>query len=51
MNNYNDELMRYEEAAEDQYDDYDNDDMYDDEDEDDFDSGFEGLEDGYDEEY
>ncbi|WP_339625459.1 hypothetical protein [uncultured Winogradskyella sp.] len=50
MSDYNDELMRYEEAAEDQYDDYDNDDMYDDE-EDDFDSGFEGLEDGYDEEY
>ncbi len=50
MSDYNDELMRYEEAAEDQYDDYDNDDMYDDE-EDDFDSGFEGLEDGYDDEY
>ena len=49
--NYNDELMRYEEAAEDQYDDYDNEDMYDDEEEDDFDSGFEGLEDGYDDEY
>ncbi|WP_010520463.1 hypothetical protein [Aquimarina agarivorans] len=42
---YNDELMRYEEAAEDQYDDYDG---YDDEDEDDFDSGFEGAEDEYD---
>lgn len=51
MKDYNDELMRYEEAAEDQYDDYDNDDMYDDEEEDDFDSGFEGLEDGYDDEY
>ena len=50
MSDYNDELMRYEEAAEDQYDDYDNDEMYDDE-EDDFDSGFEGLEDGYDDEY
>ncbi|WP_281778090.1 hypothetical protein [Croceibacter atlanticus] len=50
MKDYNDELMRYEEAAEDQYDDYDNDEMYDDE-EDDFDTGFEGLEDGYDEEY
>jgi hypothetical protein len=49
--NYNDELMRYEEAAEDQYDDYDNEDMYDEEEEDDFDTGFEGLEDGYDEEY
>ena len=46
MSDYNDELMRYEEAAEDQYDDYDNDDMYDDmEGEDDFDTGFEGLED------
>ena len=46
---YDDELMRYEEAAEDQFDDYDND--YD---EDDFDTGFEGMEDdydGYDEEY
>ena len=50
MKDYNDELMRYEEAAEDQYDDYDNDEMYDDE-EDEFDTGFEGLEDGYDEEY
>ncbi|MEQ3656512.1 MAG: hypothetical protein ABNH00_11665 [Dokdonia sp.] len=50
MSDYNDELMRYEEAAEDQYDDYDNDELYDDE-EDDFDSGFEGLEDGYDDEY
>ncbi len=50
MSDYNDELMRYEEAAEDQYDDYDNNEMYDDE-EDDFDSGFEGMEDGYDEEY
>lgn len=36
MTDYNDELARYEEAAEDQYDD--------------FDTGFEGLEDGYDEE-
>ena len=52
MSDYNDELMRYEEAAEDQYDDYDydNDEMYD-EDEDDFDSGFEGLEDGYEDQY
>jgi hypothetical protein len=50
MSDYNDELMRYEEAAEDQYDDYNNDDIYDDE-EDDYDSGFEGLEDGYDDEY
>jgi len=47
MEDYNDDLMRYEEAAEDQYDDYDG---YDD-DEDDFDTGFEGLEDGYDDEY
>ncbi|TGV03626.1 hypothetical protein [Flavivirga rizhaonensis] len=51
MSDYNDELMRYEDAAEDQYDDFDNDeDMYDDE-EDDFETGFDGLEDGYDEEY
>ncbi len=53
MNDYNDELMHYEEAAEDQYDDYD--DAYDEDDEDDFDSGFEGLEDdyieGYEEDY
>ncbi len=48
MTDYNDELMRYEEAAEDQYDDYDS---YDDEDEDDFDSGFEGAEDGYDDDF
>ncbi|WP_430409237.1 hypothetical protein [Kordia sp.] len=48
---YEDELMRYEEAAEDQYDDYDNDEIYD---EDDFDTGFEGMDDdydGYDDEY
>lgn len=48
---YEDELMRYEEAAEDQYDDFDNDDIYE---EDDFDTGFEGMEDeydGYDDEY
>ena len=45
MTDYNDELMRYEEAAEDQYDDYDG---YDEE-EDDFDSGFEGEDDGDDE--
>ena len=51
MSNYNDELMRYEEDAEDQYDDFDDDgDMYDDA-EDDFETGFDGLEDGYDEEY
>lgn len=50
MSDYNDELLRYEEAAEEQYDDYDNDELYDD-DEDDFDSGFEGLEDGYDDDY
>ncbi len=42
---YEDELMRYEEAAEDQYDDYDSDEIYD---EDDFDTGFEGMEDDYD---
>lgn len=47
MADYNDELMRYEEAAEDQFDDYDG---YDD-DEDDFDTGFEGLEDGYDDDF
>lgn len=54
MKDYNDELMRYEEDAENQYDDYEDEedfDDYDDEDEDDFDSGFEGMEDGYDEEY
>lgn len=47
---YEDELMRYEESAEDQYDDYD-DGIYD---EDDFDTGFEGMDDeyvGYDDEY
>jgi len=42
---YNDELMRYEQAAEDQFDDYDNE-IY--EEEDDFDTGFEGLEEEYD---
>ncbi|TPN87137.1 hypothetical protein [Aquimarina algicola] len=54
MNDY-DELMRYQDDAEDRFDDYDGDmdmhdgyDDYDDEDEDDFDSGFEGNEDGYD---
>lgn len=50
--NYNDELMRYQDDAEDRYDDYDGDmevyDGYDDEEEDDFDTGFEGNEDGYD---
>lgn len=51
MSDYNDELMRYEEDAENQYDDYDNDeDMYDD-DEDDFETGLDGMEDGYDDEY
>ncbi|WP_027393154.1 hypothetical protein [Aquimarina latercula] len=51
---YNDELMRYQDDAEDRYDDYDGDmemhDGYDDyeDEEDDFDSGFEGNEDGYD---
>ncbi|WP_010182452.1 hypothetical protein [Aquimarina agarilytica] len=48
MTDYNDELARYEEAAEDQFDDYDS---YEDE-EDDFDTGFEGLdEDGYDDDF
>jgi len=46
--NYEDELMRYEEAAEDQYDDYDSEEIYD---EDDFDTGFEGIEDEYDDFY
>ncbi|EDP96528.1 hypothetical protein U8527_10460 [Kordia algicida OT-1] len=49
---YEDELMRYQEAAEDQYDDYDSDEIYDEED--DFDTGFEGMDDdyvGYDDEY
>lgn len=41
---YDDELMRYEEAAEDRFDDYDND-IYD---EDDFDTGFEGIDEDYD---
>ncbi|QKX04144.1 hypothetical protein HN014_04220 [Aquimarina sp. TRL1] len=52
---YNDELMRYQDDAEDRYDDYDGDmemhdgyNDYDDEDDYDFDSGFEGNEDGYD---
>lgn len=48
--NYEDELMRYQDAAEDQFDNYE-DDIYD---EDDFDTGFEGLEeeyDGYDDEF
>ena len=55
--NYNDELMRYQDDAEDRYDDYDGDmemyDGYDDyeDDEDDFDTGFEGNEDAYDDEY
>ncbi|WP_025741909.1 hypothetical protein [Aquimarina pacifica] len=54
MSDYNDELMRYQNDAEDHFDDYDSGDMeiydgYDDqEDEDDFDSGFEGNEDAYD---
>lgn len=53
MNDY-DELMRYQDDAEDHFDDYDGDmdmhDGYDDyeDEEDDFDSGFEGNEDGYD---
>ena len=41
MNPYNDELMAYEDDAEDRYDDYDG---YE---EDDFDTGFEGNEDSY----
>jgi hypothetical protein len=41
---YEDELYRYEEAAEDQFDNFD-DDIYD---EDDFETGFEGLEEDYD---
>ena len=41
MNPYNDELMAYEDDAEDRYDDYDG---YE---EDDFDTGFEGHEDSY----
>lgn len=49
---YNDELMRYQDDAEDRYDDYDGEmevyDDYDEEEEDDFDSGFEGSEDDYD---
>ena len=47
MSNYNDELMRYQDDAEDRYDDYDGDmyDGYDDDDEDDY--GFEGIEDDY----
>jgi len=53
--NYNDELMRYQDDAEDRYDDYDGEmdiyDGYDDDYEDDFDTGFEGNEDAYDEEY
>ncbi|WP_452222137.1 hypothetical protein [Lacinutrix salivirga] len=52
MKDYNDELMRYEEDAENQYDDYDDGEDFDDyDDEDDFDTGFEGIEDGYDDEY
>lgn len=45
MRDYDDELMDYEEDAEDRYDDYDYEDEY--EEEDDFDSGFEGHEDSY----
>lgn len=47
MRDYDEELMRYQDAAEAQYDDYDDEDY--DEDEDDY--GFEGLEDDYEEEY
>ena len=48
--NYEDELMRYQQAAEDQFDNY-GEEIYD---EDDFDTGFEGLEeeyDGYDDDF
>ncbi len=43
--NYEDEMMRYEDDAEDQYDNYYEDEYY--EDEDNFDTGFEGNEDAY----
>lgn len=48
--NYSDELERYQDEAEDRYDDYDS--HPDDEvwEEDEFDTGFEGVEDGYDDE-
>ncbi len=47
---YNDELMRYQDDAEDRYDDYQGmDGGYDEED--DFETGIDGLEDGYDDEY
>ncbi|MEO9870363.1 MAG: hypothetical protein ABJQ69_03610 [Ekhidna sp.] len=57
-----DELMDYENEAEDRYDDYDEDyedgydedyedEYYEDEEEDDFDTGFEGRDDGYDDDY
>lgn len=46
MRDYDDELMDYEEDAEDRYDDYDYEDEYYD-DEDDFDTGLEGREDSY----
>ncbi|TPN85802.1 hypothetical protein [Aquimarina algicola] len=48
---YNDELMRYQDDAEDRYDDYhDVEDMYDayEDEEDDFENGLEGMEDDYD---
>ncbi|MCB9448683.1 MAG: hypothetical protein H6585_10100 [Flavobacteriales bacterium] len=48
----NEEIMAYEDDAEDRFDDFvdEEEDFYG-EDEDDFDTGFEGLEDGYDDEY
>ena len=48
MRDYDEEILGYEDDAEDRYDDYDN---YEDEYEDDFDTGFEGHEDSYDEDY
>ncbi len=47
MSDYNDELMRYQDDAEERYDDYDTE-MYDEDNDDDFESGLDGLEDDYD---
>ena len=47
MSDYNYELMRYQDDAEERYDNYDDMEMYDEE-EDDFESGMDGLEDDYD---
>ncbi len=47
MRDYDEEIMGYEDDAEDRYDDY-NDEYYD---EDDFDAGFDGNEDSYDDDY